>query len=508
MITYIYFVKCPDCEDEHFDFFDEAKEFALGCLTKKPIITQTEVTRNDFGECTDHCDLGTVWSWEDMMQDTTSEDDATVFSKNETFGISEGRDDFDDFNIEPQTDEFDNSLDFDITDVETAIDFLVTDEEETIAGYEEVEDAIEDLNVENKREILDTLDHIKEEEEEHIEELEALLDIDKAEKKPIIEAEQKPVYYAVIEADGEEHKFPFRTEAEANEYLQYVKDGKDFAFNKKKISSMYVESFKKPIPEGMTIEQLVEVMEENEDTVECKWCNDLFDKSECRREVDLGWLCARCEAAIKSRGETLTFIEGDLEFLDESAEADETEGELAEKLNLDIDFSQCIDSSDMEIWGVEPIGENTYKAVLLKRYENVPFRGNNYPDEKERIESEMFDLGGLFVFHFGKDGLPCLGRWDPELLNSMGTCEIIFDDTRYDYACEKAISNVTAKTEELEVKHDLGNEYDGAYPDYKPELPEVDETSEISDSHLKLCPECGKDTFDIETGICLDCGFN
>jgi hypothetical protein len=99
MVTYIYFVKCPDCEDEHFDFFEEAKEFALGCLTKKPIITQTEVTRNDFGECTDHCDLGTVWSWEDMMQDTTYEDDATVFSKNETFGISEGLDDLDDFDI-------------------------------------------------------------------------------------------------------------------------------------------------------------------------------------------------------------------------------------------------------------------------------------------------------------------------------------------------------------------------------------------------------------------------
>ena len=32
MIEYIYFVKCPNCDDEHFDFFDEAKAFALGCL--------------------------------------------------------------------------------------------------------------------------------------------------------------------------------------------------------------------------------------------------------------------------------------------------------------------------------------------------------------------------------------------------------------------------------------------------------------------------------------------
>jgi hypothetical protein len=56
--------------------------------------------------------------------------------------------------------------------------------------------------------------------------------------------------------------------------------------------------------------------------------------------------------------------------------------------------------------------------------------------------------------------------------------------------------------------HDLGNEYDGAYPDYEPELSEVDETPEVSDSHLKFCPECGKDSFDLETGICIKCGFN
>jgi hypothetical protein len=111
------------------------------------------------------------------------------------------------------------------------------------------------------------------------------------------------------------------------------------------------DNFRKPIPEGMTIEQLVEEMEENEDevectwcqelhpkedckynenngwicddcrddVVECTWCNELYDKSECRYEVDLGWLCDRCEAAIKSRGETLTFREGSYwDFLDEA----------------------------------------------------------------------------------------------------------------------------------------------------------------------------------------------
>ena len=84
MTQYIYFVKCPDCEDEIFDFFDEAKEFALSCLSKKPIITQTEVERNDFGECTDSCDLGTIWSWEDIIgEKTESEPAVSVFNKDD-----------------------------------------------------------------------------------------------------------------------------------------------------------------------------------------------------------------------------------------------------------------------------------------------------------------------------------------------------------------------------------------------------------------------------------------
>ena len=87
MIEYIYFVKCPDCEDEHFDFFNDAKDFAMSCISKKPVITQLEVNRNDFGECTDHCDLGTVWSWEDAMADIPQD---TVFSKAETFGCKCG----------------------------------------------------------------------------------------------------------------------------------------------------------------------------------------------------------------------------------------------------------------------------------------------------------------------------------------------------------------------------------------------------------------------------------
>lgn len=442
MIEYIYIVKCPGCEDEMFNFFTDARMQCDLLMSKKPYITQVEVERNDFGECTDHHDLGTVWSWEEAMKDTEggytdTEPTKSIFTKDDLKLMADGKD--------PEFDELDNSVDCEI---------------------EEISD-------------------------------------------------------------------------------------------------------RKPIPEGMTIEQLVEEMEENEDTVECAWCNDLFDKSECRYEVGaggpddgLGWLCSRCEMAIKSRGETLTFRENNYwDFLDEdleelsfsemvadsinhlindlgkdsstedfvddviadiennydtevpedpekykdwaSAVASEVSRQLNnppqldEKLDLNIDFSNCVDSSDHEIWGVEQVSESTYKAVLLKRYENISMRGY---DEAQKVYDEMYDINGLFTFSFGKDGNPSLDAWNVNLLRKLGSVRIDFEDSRYDDAAAKVFNRSAIKEEvEPETVHDLGNEYDGSYPA---------ETPEVSDSHLKLCPECGKETFDIETGICVDCGFN
>lgn len=270
MVEYIYFVKCPNCEDEHFDFFEEAKAFALGCLGDKPVITQVEVCRNDFGECTDSIDHGIQWSWEDEAG--VSEDDPAVNVLT--------KDDFAKYNSDndPEFDALDNSVDYEPT--------LNTD---------------------------------------------------------------------------------------------------DTAFHSEDSLDQVPDNFRKPIPEGMTIEQLVEEMEENEDTVECAICNELFPKTDCiydeeegyicpqceektekcsfcgfrydpselRLEVGnggpdegLGWLCSRCEAAIKSRGETLTFRENNYwDFLDESASgADISLEEALEKMQLEYpeyNYGEC-----------------------------------------------------------------------------------------------------------------------------------------------------------------------
>ena len=252
MIEYIYFVKCPNCEDEHFYFFKDAEAHALGCLDKKPIITQVEVNRNDFGECTDSCDLGTIWSWEDQCRVTEAEPAKSVFTRDDLKQYYNPA-------CDPEFSKLDNSVDFDIEDdsistIGDAIDFLVKDEEEAIAGYEKVKDATKDFDVENKQEILDTLDHIKAEEEEHIEELEALLNQDKLE-------------------------------------------------------------IKKPIPADMTIESLVEAMEENEDFVECKECYNLAEKAKCTK-TSIGYVCEACGGTLKEDMSDKPNIDLD-KFLDE-----------------------------------------------------------------------------------------------------------------------------------------------------------------------------------------------
>jgi hypothetical protein len=296
-------------------------------MSKKPSITQVEVERNDFGECTDSHDLGTVWSWEEAMKDTEggytdAEPAKSIFTKDDLKPWIEDED--------PEFDELDNSVDC---------------EPET--------------------------------------------------------SEVSPVE-------------------------------------------------RKPIPEGMTIEQLVEEMEENEDTVECTLCNDLFDKSTCRKELNLGWLCRRCADDLVARGEGPVFKEDNYwDFLDEDLDDTRTLADLVKD-----SISHLTNDLGKDPWA-EDFADDVIKDIE-----------NNY------------------------------ATYVPE------------DMEHYDHWCGAVASEVSRQLNnqpqldediEPEAVHDLGNEYDGGYPA---------ETSEVSDAYIKLCPECGKEAFDIETGICVDCGFN
>lgn len=416
MIQYIYFVKCPNCEDEYFDFFDEAKDFALGCLSKKPVITQVEVNRNDFGECTDSSDLGTIWSWEDMMKDVSTDPELTTFAKSETIDCD---DDY--FNYEFDT--LDSSLDS-VPDNFNPRDMRVSD----------------------------------------------------------------------------------ATKQESNES-------------------------RKPIPEGMTIEQLVEAMEENEDTVECvccqelypkedcqynekhgwicpdcadevvecTWCEELYDRSQCRYEVDLGWLCSRCEAAIKSRGETLTFREN----LNEETESPSLKDQMIEL---------------------------EYKGLTLEiegKYHSPTYSEPGWSDEVEYTDDFIYEVDAydvadtLSMFMTDEDYKDILGgidavfetdeSWEQFFAARIDALVEKYNQQLLNYYEDQAIE---AAQDKFQTQYDNEVEY-GRYHEHSDESLETSDADPLTETledeyeaRLVACPNCNVKSFDNDAGICISCGFN
>lgn len=428
MVTYIYFVKCPNCEDEHFDFFDDAKAFAMGCISQKPVITQTEVNRNDFGECTDHCDLGTVWSWEDVVgKETEAEPTVSVFTKDDLKRMANGYDPNNDPEFATEDSEFR------VIDEELVEDFGVSFNDK--ADKKEFFDLCSETGMYTAADLDRFMkDHDADDSNllaklrDYKDELESV-DIDFEEAFHYDRLRDKEYDDALDALDRPLPEYRYTFDPETGKHTAVLVNRDQFTDAElKKLESCE----RQPIPEGMTIEELVEEMEENEDEVECTWCNELYGKDQCRYEVDLGWLCGRCEAAIKSRGETLTFRENNYwDFLDEELK--------------------------LKTWICEFDGHEIGTVVASTEEEAYEAMEREYPE-----------------YHYGLyDGVAIVYPADEDELD-----------------------------ENVKEIHDLGNEYDGGYPAEEPEI------AEVSDSHLAPCPECGKDAFDTETGICVNCGFN
>lgn len=437
MIEYIYIVKCPGCEDEMFNFFTDARMQCDLLMSKKPSITQVEVERNDFGECTDSHDLGTVWSWEEAMKDTEggyteAEPTKSIFTKDDLKLMANDQD--------PEFDELDNSVDCEIEEIsnrkpisENAIQDggFRTDGYRTALACYDSDDF--DINVEFG---------MQDEEEYEVEDQLYLLQPGQTVADLVVYLSREcgftSIYvYGETSANRNEIRTAtrFTTVPGAHDYRHYgiIED---------RLVEECTEKDRKPIPEGMTIEQLVEEMEENEDTVECALCQDLFDKSTCRKELNLGWLCRRCADDLIARGEGPVFKEDNYwDFLDEDLGDTETLADLVKD-----SISHLLNDLGKDPW------TDDFADDVIKDIEN------NYDS------------------------------YVPE------------DMEHYNHWCGAVASEVSRQlNNQLDEALDLSNEYDSGYPN---------ETSEVSDSHLKLCPECGKESFDIETGICVDCGFN
>jgi hypothetical protein len=305
MIEYLYFVKWLDdnnIAEEVFEFFDEAKSFAMNILSQQPEIHQTEIIRNDFGECVDSNEIGKVWSWEELMDDipenTETDGDFHIFTRGDFAKYADGYDpdndpEFDDRDITFETDciECEHPLDEDYDKPKRSRRFFYT-----APNGSSIILSVHLCKFDNNYEFLVSADFPKEQ---------ISLDLDNEKLSAAIRSS----YTYLSDMDGDDaHDALF----ELTRYFDEIKDSEiiDTLINlSDEHDYQFLNSLKESLTEGKSIKDLVEEMEENEDTVECKWCEELFDKSECRYEVNIGWLCPQCQAAIKSRGETLTFRE-------------------------------------------------------------------------------------------------------------------------------------------------------------------------------------------------------
>ena len=388
MVHYVYILKCPGCEDEFFDFFDEAKEQAMSILSKRPIITQTEYENNNMGcgECIGSHDLGTVWSWDEVMNDVTEEPTDTTFTKADTLRR-------------------DNCFDQEFNNLDNSLDYIP-------------------------------------------------------------------------------------------------------------------DNFRKPVPSNMTVGELVEAMEENEDTVECRVCEELFEKVKCHKDPKLGWVCEACSSKQLKESTTTRWT--------------------------------CF-FDDREVGTVEATTEEEAKDKMMQKYPEYQYGlydGCFYVERDKESLTEAFNPNESIEFEYNDLKVVLYGhkvdvdRWDEseeivnytytkskldvatdiwenfitdsDVIDIPGGLEQLDDDVEWEKFLETHFDDLVEKyykqlleyyrddaREEYEETHSIGESCSG-----KSFLEELEESDSYR-SHLIDCPECGaSQAFDHEAGLCLDCGFN
>jgi effector-binding domain-containing protein len=105
-------------------------------------------------------------------------------------------------------------------------------------------------------------------------------------------------------------------------------------------------------------------------------------------------------------------------------------------LNLSpADFAECVDSSRVELWGLEESEDGVAHAVLIQTYDDVP------SEDVQTCHDKMLELDGMFTFCFTASGKPSLYGWNVEQLrelNQAGFKGISFDNPAYEEALSLA----------------------------------------------------------------------
>ena len=485
MIQYIYFVKCPDCEDEHFDFFDEAKTFALSELSKKPIITQVEVDRNDFGECVDSTDLGTIWSWEEVVKDLGDES-KPVFTKS----------------------------DLEINDDDP--EFLITDDilEVPALAEDEQEPAIDKQPVATGRTIKDLVKLMEENEDEA--ECRCCYETFPKESMTTLEGERFCADCAEQIEDGDIVKCEWCEDYFDKSECDFAPDWNGYLC-KRCIQAILSRGEQINLRHGGYNEELTVTEEVELEDPECYYCKEHHPAETMHVEFDNNikddvLVCDTCYAELFGADEELDIdIVDDLgtQFDGGYPETSEVTEAVKKTEYIEFEYSDLTTTvqgpkRDADDWDeFDYTGDYTYKVpkdeVATTIYEEFMTDEDaaDVPGGLETLEDDD-EWAKYLETHF--DAL--LEKYYDQLLEYYKEYaeEAFADDVSYDdLAADRYAAEIDRAYDEWRDRRLFGEEAESP----KTTLAESDD-----ETGLTLCPECGKNSFDPETGVCVNCGFN
>lgn len=488
MIQYIYFVKCPNCEDEHFDFFDEAKTFALSELSKKPIITQVEVDRNDFGECVDSTDLGTVWSWEEVVKDIGDESQP-VFTKND---------------LEIKDDDPEFLISDDILEVPASTE----DEQKPVATKQPVESG---------RTLKDLVKLMEENEDEA--ECRCCYETFPKDTMTTLEGERFCPDCAEQVADGDIVKCEWCEDYFDKSECDFAPDW-DGYLCKRCIQAILSRGESINLRHGGYNEDLKVTEEVELEDPECYYCKEHRPAETMHVEFDNNikddvLVCDTCYTELFGADEEL-----DIEIVDDLGtqfdggypETSEVTGitEAAKKTEyIEFEYSDLTTvvqgpMRDADDWDeFDYTGDYTYKVpkdeVATTLYEEF------------MTDEDVADVPGGF------DTLEDDDEWAKFLETHFDALLEKYYDQLLEYYKENAEEAFGEEVSYDDIAADrYAAEIDRAYDEWrdrrlfgeKAESPKATLAESDDETGLTLCPECGKNSFDPETGVCVNCGFN
>ena len=235
-------------------------------------------------------------------------------------------------------------------EVHTMLNDLVADEIEAINGYDDAKAEIMDTPIEHKDSILNTIDHIKGEEQEHIDELIGAtteIPFDKEEEHHDLATEEESLAeethakYAKPEGDRvaaynnalkyakkENKPFIYGYTNHAGKFFaaetpmkvtgKPVDAEKEFRSRYKNCNAIYVvypdkdfiteSKFTKAEQDEYHMDEYGNSLDSYDEFVRCGWCDEICTKHECVFEKDFGWLCNRCQDELKYHGGHLDII--------------------------------------------------------------------------------------------------------------------------------------------------------------------------------------------------------